>query len=286
MISMTPGSSRSDAAEATVVTEAWFSTALNRTKRVNVLLPRDYSTGRRRYPVLFLLHGYGGNRDTWLRNTALLRCAQSLDAIVVLPESGRRWFINDHEGHRYEDYLVHELVPLVDRSFRSMANRVGRGIVGFSMGGAAAVFQALRHPASFSIAASLGGAFEAPLREGDPYAIHRGSPGLLMPTIESHERVWGVPGSPTRRGYHPYELLDRYDRRTPIAFYVEVGADDYDRVVRMNRSMHGALRDRGIIHEYHERPGGHDWDFVARALPFALEFVHRHLTPALSGGAD
>lgn len=279
MMSVTPGSAQSNAVEATVVTETWFSAALNRTKRINVILPWDYATGRCRYPVLFLLHGYGGNRDTWLRNTAVLRCAQALNMIVVLPESSRRWFINDHEGHRYEDYLVHELVPLVDRSFRSTENRSGRAIAGFSMGGAAAVFQALRHPDTFSVAASLGGAFEAPLREGDPYAIHRGNPGLLMPTIESHERVWGHPGSPTRRDYHPYELLDRHDRRLPVALYLEVGADDYDRMVRMNRSMHVALRERGLIHEYHERAGGHDWGFVDRALPFALAFVHRHLTP-------
>ncbi|WP_020667052.1 alpha/beta hydrolase [Amycolatopsis nigrescens] len=286
MISTTPGGSRPDAGETTVVTETWFSAALNRTKRVNILLPPDYATGRHRYPVLYLLHGYGGNRDTWLRNTALPQCVRWLDLIVVLPESGRRWFINDHEGHRYEDYLVHELVPLVDRNFRSTPDRAGRAVAGFSMGGAAAVFQALRHQTTFSAAAGLGGAFEAPLRMGDPYAAHRGDPGLLMPTVESHERVWGEPGSPTRQTYSPYRLLDRYDRSTPIAFYLGVGTEDYGRVLRMNRTMHGALRERGIVHEYHECPGGHDWDFVTRALPATLEFLSRHLTPARPGGTD
>ncbi len=277
MMSMTP----SGTAEALVLTQASFSATLNRTKRINIILPWDCSKGQRRYPVLFLLHGFGGNRDTWLRNSTLLRYAQTLSMIVVLPESGRRWFINDHEAHRYEDYLVHELVPLIDRSMPTMANRGGRAIAGFSMGGAAAVFQALRHPDRFSVAASLSGAFEAPLREGDPYARHRGNPALLMPTIESHERVWGLPGSPTRRRYDPYELINRHDHGLPIALYLDVGADDFDRMVTMNRSMRLALRGRGLNHEYHERAGGHDWDYVDRALPCALEFVHRHLTPAL-----
>ncbi|MFI6025505.1 alpha/beta hydrolase [Amycolatopsis magusensis] len=270
-----------ETAEAVVLAETWFSPALNRAKRVHVVLPADHRDGRS-YPVLFLLHGYGGDRGTWLRNTGLLRHAAALGLIVVLPESGRRWFINDHQGYRYEDYLVHELVPAVDRAFPVHGGRAGRGIAGFSMGGAAAVFQALRHPSVFAAAASLGGAFGAPLRAGDPYAAHRGEPGLLMPTVASHERVWGAPGSATRLGYHPGELLDRYDRSLPVGLYVDVGADDYDRVLRMNRRMREALRERGIEHEYHERPGGHDWAYVAGALPPALDFVRRRLAPAAS----
>ncbi|MFD1048251.1 alpha/beta hydrolase-fold protein, partial [Kibdelosporangium lantanae] len=101
---------------ATVVTESWFSPALDRSKRVNIMLPPGYTEGTRSYPVLFLLHGYGGNRDTWLRNTSTLA---EIDLIVVCPESGRRWFINDHAGHRYEDYLVRELVDRVDAHYRT-----------------------------------------------------------------------------------------------------------------------------------------------------------------------
>ncbi|GAB3878484.1 hypothetical protein GCM10029964_029200 [Kibdelosporangium lantanae] len=189
---------------ATVVTESWFSPALDRSKRVNIMLPPGYTEGTRSYPVLFLLHGYGGNRDTWLRNTSTLA---EIDLIVVCPESGRRWFINDHAGHRYEDYLVRELVDRVDAHYRTTSRR---GIAGFSMGGAAAVFQALRHPEVFTLAASLAGAFGAPLRTGDPYSAFRDDPTLLMPTVESHELVWGPPGSPTRQEYAPEALLDRY----------------------------------------------------------------------------
>jgi putative tributyrin esterase len=255
----------------TVVTEAWFSQVLNRAKRVTIILPPGYQAGSRAYPVLFLLHGYGGNRNTWLLNTTLL---SSVDFIVVCPESGRRWFINDHAGHRYEDYLVHELVTLVDKHYRTTARH---GIAGFSMGGAAAVFQALRHPSVFSVAASLSGAFGAPRRDGDPYAGHRDDPALLMPTVESHERVWGASGSLTRQTYDPDTLLDRHSPSSPLGIRLEVGTNDYARVIQMNRDMRMAMLRRGIPHEYHERPGGHDWDFVGSALPSALQFLRRHL---------
>jgi S-formylglutathione hydrolase len=152
------------------------------------------------------------------------------------------------------------------------------------MGGAAALFQALRHPDRFSVAACLAGAFEAPLRVGDPYAQHRGDPDLLMPTVQCHERVWGEPGSPTRRTYDPYELVARHDPRLPLALALDVGTGDHERMLQMNRRMHRALEERGLPHEYHERAGGHDWAFVNRALPAALAFTRRHLTSTLSEG--
>lgn len=260
-----------------MLTEATFSRALNRTKRASVVLPSGYGSRGRRYPTLFLLHGHGGNRHTWLQQSALLRCASSLDLIIVLPESGRYWFINDHGGRRYEDYLVGELLPTVDRRFRTVSDRHARAIAGFSSGGAAALFQTLRHPDRFSVSASFAGAFEAPLRVGDPYAAQRGDPALLMPTVESHERVWGPPGSPSRRTYEPYRLIETWAGRPPVRLYLDVGIDDLERVVRMSRNVHRAMADRGIPHAYHERPGGHDWSYVNRALPFALAFIVEHL---------
>lgn len=261
----------------TVLTQGWHSQALGREKRVRLVLPPGRRLGAGPCPVLYLLHGYGGNGETWLRNTALLRYLAGMDLVVVLPESGRRWFINDHEGHRYEDYLVHELVPRIDRVVGGASGREWRAIAGFSMGGAAAVFQALRHPGSFAVAAALSGAFEAPRRVGDPYRSLRGTPGFLMPTVAVHERVWGAPNSLTRRAYDPYRLLERHRPDPPVALRLEVGAQDYERMVRMNRDVRQALRSLGVPHEYAESPGGHDFDFVDRALPATLAFVQRHL---------
>ncbi|HEU5471253.1 MAG TPA: alpha/beta hydrolase-fold protein [Actinophytocola sp.] len=252
------------------------SRVLGRDKRFNVLLPGGYTDSGPGLPVLYLLHGYGGGRDTWLTNTSLAELVGDHRLIVVLPESGRRWFINDHAGLRYEDYFVTELVATVDEEFNTVAGAWARGIGGFSMGGASALFLALRHHGLFGVVAAHAGGFEAPLRAGDPYAEHRSAPGFVMPTVDSHERVWGPPGSATRRSYDPYRLIREWTGPPP-ALYLDVGTGDYDRVVRMNRGVRTALRNRGWAVEYHERPGGHDWNFVASALPWSLDFVARHL---------
>jgi len=258
------------------------SPVLGREKRVNVLLPAGYRETGRGHPVLYLLHGYGGGRDTWLTNTSLSELVEDSGMIVVLPESGRQWFVNDHAGLRYEDYFVNELVATVDEEFNTVAGERARVVGGFSMGGATALFLALRHPGLFGAVAAHAGAFEAPLRVGDPYAGHRVSAGFVMPTVASHERVWGPPGSATRRAYDPYRLIR--DCTAPPAVYLDVGSGDYDRVIRMNRAVRTALENRGWAVEYHERPGGHDWDFVNAALPWSLGFLRRHLATADAPG--
>ncbi|MEV4441680.1 alpha/beta hydrolase family protein [Streptomyces sp. NPDC049577] len=261
------------------------SPALGRDKRVNVLLPGGYRSSGPGHPVLYLLHGYGGGRNTWLDHTPLLDLLDEHRLMVVLPESGRRWFVNDHAGLAYEDYLVQDLIPAVDAEFNTLADRSGRAVGGFSMGGAAALYLGLRHRELFGAVASHAGAFEGPLRVGDPYAGHRADPGFVMPDIDSHERVWGPPGSAARHEYDPYRLIRAEHPLPPPAFYLDVGTGDYERMVRMNRTVRDALRTRGWDPEYHEREGGHDWEFVGRSLPHALGFVSRRLTGTAPVGA-
>ncbi|MET7851637.1 alpha/beta hydrolase family protein [Streptomyces avermitilis] len=270
---------------ARVLTPCWRSRALGRDKRVNIILPEGCTEGGPRYPVLYLLHGYGGSRDTWLRRTRLLDALQGSGLIVVLPESGRRWLINDHAGLSYEDYVIHDLVLAVDEHFPTLADRSARAIGGFSMGGATALFLALRHRGLFAAVTSYAGAFEAPRRTGDPYTAHRGEPGFAMPTVESHERVWGPPGSATRRRYDPYLLIDAPSTEPGPVIHMDIGLQDHDRMVRMNRTVRQALDRRGWQVEYHERRGGHDWEYVEAALPASLEFLSRNLSATAADDA-
>lgn len=258
-----------------VLTESWWSPAIERQKSISVVLPPGYSPAGRPYPVLYLLHGFGGNRTTWLGCPNLAAEADAGRMILVFPESGRSWLINNAQGRRYEDYFVDEVVGHVDARYNTVANRGGRALGGFSMGGACALFHALRHGDMFSVVGSHSGAFEAPLREGDPYREHRSDKTMLMPTVRDHERVWGPVGSEIRRDYDPYRLVEA--RTHPLDVYLDVGLDDYDRMIAMNRNMAAALSTHRVSHDYRERPGGHDWDFVDAGLPALFDFVRGSL---------
>ncbi|MFJ9818657.1 alpha/beta hydrolase [Streptomyces sp. NPDC101151] len=254
----------------------WASPSLGRVKRASVLVPRRCTAEGRAVSALYLLHGFGGSRITWLTGTRLTEHLADLELLVVLPESGRRWFINDHRGFRYEDYLVNELIPFVDNRYAVHLRTGVRGIGGFSMGGAAALMQALRHPGLFTVALSHAGAFEAPSRVGDPYTRTRRNPDTAIPSTEAHERVWGPPGSRVRHRYDLAALLERQEGGD-LSVYADVGVDDYPRILRMNRRTVRKLVTSGIETEFCERPGGHDLEFLDRALPHSLEFTANRL---------
>jgi putative tributyrin esterase len=259
---------------ATLRTVSWKSTVLGRTKQLSVLLPPGHAPGSgTSYPTLYLLHGWGGNRDTWVTHTELIRLVEPLGLIVVMPESGRRWLINDCRNNRYEDYLLDEVIPFAERTLGSKPDRGARAIAGFSMGGATAVMHTLRHPDVFGVAASLGGAFEAASRIGDPYADVRLDPEMFMPEEADHNRTWGPPGSETRLEYDPFRLMSLLGQRHPAALYVDVGIDDHPRILGGNRRLHEGLGALGVEHRYTERPGAHAWEYIRDALPEMLLFV-------------
>lgn len=256
------------------------SRALGRDKkRCIVVSPKD-ADARGPLPVCYFLHGWGGNAKSYLRHPGIQAAVLAAPWHTVFPESFRKWFINDHEGNRYEDYLVEELVPLIDERLGLDASPATRAIGGFSMGGCASFLAAARHTDVFGAVFCHAGAFEAPRREGDPYAHLRetGLP-LLMPTEADHVSVWGPLDSEVRNVYDPY-LVIKHRRPEGLRIYLDVGMEDFPRMIRMNQAFHQALTATGLPHEYHERGGAHDLDFVGAALPSSTEFLARVFSEA------
>ena len=115
--------------------------ALAAATKVRVLLPAGYAAAQhRRYPVLYLLHGASGSYRDWTRSGEVERLTAGKPLIVVMPDGGRGgWYTNWYNGGKagapaWETYHVDELIPLVDRRFRTLPVRRGRAIAGLSMG--------------------------------------------------------------------------------------------------------------------------------------------------------
>jgi S-formylglutathione hydrolase FrmB len=160
-------------------------------RAVAVYLPPSYAAGpARRYPVVYLLHGFDGNPDQWAgERMRLPRAMDSLVAagavremIVVMPDGknalGGSFWANTAAAGRWEDFLVREVVGHVDRRFRTVRGPAGRGIAGWSMGGHAALRLAGSHPEVFGAAYAL-----SPCCLGDLWAD-------LSPDGEGGARVW------------------------------------------------------------------------------------------------
>ena len=161
------------------------SPALGVTKRYVVYVPGDYASSGARYPVVYLLHGLGGNEDNWPKGGGVARAADELGlrALVVMPDGDAGFYVNGASSAnraaclaspppfardeppadycvstpRYESYLAEDLVDEIDARYRTIATREGRGIAGLSMGGFGALVVSMRNLDKFSAAASTSG---------------------------------------------------------------------------------------------------------------------------------
>jgi enterochelin esterase family protein len=146
-------------------------------RHVPVYLPPGYDASAERYPVLVGLSGFTGSGRMMLNVSAWSETLnERLDrlqaegtmgpTIVVMPDCFTRFggsqYLNSSAIGRYEDHLIHEVIPHVDAQFRTAAAAEHRGVFGKSSGGYAALVQAMKHPEIFGAVACHSGdmAFE------------------------------------------------------------------------------------------------------------------------------
>ena len=138
-----------------------------------VYLPPGYEeSGQRRYPVLWSLAAYtnaGPGQVAWRnqgetlpqRLDRLIGCDKMPPVVVVFPDCytalGGNQYVNSPALGNYADYLVEELVPAVDASFRTIPDPAARGVFGKSSGGFGGLHLAMAHPGNFAAVASHAG---------------------------------------------------------------------------------------------------------------------------------
>src|ERR1700693_2742765 len=138
------------------------SRILGETVHYCVMLPPPYAAAtrghsRRRYPVLYFLHGLGDNEQTlfksggWDLIEELRQKRQISDFLVVAPEGKRTFFINSADGRvRYSDFFIREFLPYIESHYSIRRERSARAITGVSMGGYGALRFAFAYPELFS----------------------------------------------------------------------------------------------------------------------------------------
>jgi S-formylglutathione hydrolase FrmB len=137
-----------------------------------IYLPPGYHGSDKRYPVIYVLAGHGSSGPLMLNTPAwgesfparldrLITSGEVPPVIAVLPDCwtifGGAQYLNSSALGRYEDYIIGELIPYVDRTYRTLTDRQHRGITGKSSGGFGAMVQAMRHPEVFGAFASHSG---------------------------------------------------------------------------------------------------------------------------------
>ena len=248
--------------QSRIQTGNFYSASVHDTMRIVILLPTNYDHTRS-YPVLFLLHGYGGNEKDWTAKTKLESYTADLPMIIVMPEGKNSWYVNSETdpNSRYEDYIMHDLPEYVNLNYPIDTMR--EAIAGLSMGGYGALVLALRHPDRFMFAGDLSGALTIP-GVVDSVLAHpnKPAPDQQDPILPSIIKAFGKDNKRFRDDHNLFVLVKR-DRseRLPYIFCAVGIQDGYRGFLPAHRVFTDMLRKYGKLYEYHEVPGVHNWRF-------------------------
>jgi S-formylglutathione hydrolase FrmB len=240
-----------------------------------IVLPITYNNSNEKtfYPVVYLLHGLTGHFDNWTDRTKLADYAAKYNFIIVTPEGSNGWYTDSASvpNDKYESYIIQELIPEVDKNYRTLKDKKHRVIAGLSMGGYGSIKFGLKYPEMFSLVGSFSGALGA----GTWTQKEVGTKGAIA---ESLLGVFGIENSQTRQTNDIFKLVremtvDKY--KTLPFIYVDCGTEDF--LYQNNRSFADLLVEKKIPHEYRELPGKHDWIFwdsqVQEFLQLSEKFV-------------
>ncbi len=152
-----------------VFLETFKSAALGRDYKYTIYLPDSYAKDTKRYPVLYLLHGAGGDENEWLAKGGLRETMDALIAreqiqpmIVVMPGHTQGWWV-DGAKDKAETALVKEVLPHAEGKYRIDATRANRLIAGLSAGGYGALNLVMKYPQQFAATAILSPAIYDPV---------------------------------------------------------------------------------------------------------------------------
>lgn len=232
------------------VSRIWYdSPALGLERRMTVYTSAGYETSGKRYPVLYLLHGMGGDEEAWI---SLGRTAQILDnliaqgkakpMIVVMPNGNASQEAAPGESSRgmvpptmqlpktmegsYEQAFP-EIVKFIDKNYRTIKSKSGRAIAGLSMGGFHSLHISKQYPDMFNYI----GLFSA----------------AIMPNKEVSSPIYeNMEG----------KLKVQFDKN-PALYWIAIGKTDF--LYKANEEYRKLLDEKGYKYTYYESDEGHIW---------------------------
>jgi len=286
-------------------------------RKVKVYLPPGYQNDKRkRYPVIYFLHGYGTDSEFYQRT---LGWPQSIDRglaaaslpgmIVVMPDAmtpyGGSMYSNSITTGDWEAFVAKDLVAYIDSHYRTLARREARGLSGHSMGGYGTIRIAMKYPQQFIALYAMSACcldprganptdanLEKLAKAGDVAAI----PTLGRTTLAA-SAAWAPNAQrppffmdlPTKDGAARPDVLARYAANSPVAMVsqyvpqmksfrsIMMDIGTADRLIAGNLALHEMMQRLGIAHDYVTYDGDHTNRIPERFEKQVLPYFARQL---------
>lgn len=245
-----------------------FSASMNKNIKTCVIVPDNYKKSKKKFPVVYLLHGYSGNYGTWVKS--FKEVSQQVDryGFIAIGVDGNysSWYFDSpiDPTFKYETYIIDELVPFIDKKYKTIASREGRAISGLSMGGHGSLYLSLKHQDVFGAAGSMSGGVD------------------IRPFSEKwniKKRLGAINDFPDNWEKNTVVNLIELNQNNNLKLIIDCGVDDF--FIDVNRELHQKMLALKIDHDYIERPGKHNIDYWENSLKFQLLFFYNffHSSP-------
>jgi enterochelin esterase-like enzyme len=256
-----------------LVRDTFTSTALGRDVNFTAYLPDGYKDTKERYPVVYLLHGAGGDEYGWARKggavqtlDGLIKRGQMRASVAIMPTFGPASWWADGAQEKVETAIMRELIPYVESKLKVATERSERSIGGLSMGGYGSLNLALKYPEKFCAAAVISPAIYDPLPPEKSAA--RRTPQFVR-NGQFHPETW-------KSLNYPAHLESYKKAANKVPMWIVSGDHDYLGIAVMSSQLYWTMfQIQPKLVELRIIDGDHEWMTFRDALPDALQYVDK-----------
>ena len=229
---------------------------------VLVFTPKDYQPHDSTYPVVYMLHGYGGNYTQLNKMLKLQNYADEFKFIIICPDGlFDSWYINSplKQNIEWETFFFSDLYPKINKAYAVDTTNIF--ITGLSMGGHGAMFLFLRHSSKFKAAASSSGVLDL------NYSALKYS--SLSNTLGEYNQSKDI--------FNNYSAINQLDsiKFTDKPIFVDCGTKDH--LLKANNQFNEACMDRWIQITYMNMPGRHNAKYWKSSFPWHFDFFEKQV---------
>lgn len=252
--------------------EKWILNSENLAKSDTVLIfkPKTYNATKK-YPLVYLLHGYSENYKQWSKTTDLQKLADQYGFLIVTPNGFTSYYINSpiNKGSRYEDFFFKELVPKIHQSFNIDEKNIF--ISGLSMGGYGALRYFILHSDYFSTAGATSGALEIDFLNFQKVSQKFWQTSRMTNDLTRHL------GNPKTENWNAYSIstLLKQNPESKKPFIFDCGTEDvlYPNAANL-KSLTDSLK---IPTTFIQQPGDHNTEYWSKSIEYHFVYFRQHL---------
>lgn len=244
-----------------------FSPSMQKNIKTCVVVPDYYKKSKKAFSVVYLLHGYSGNYASWAKDFKELGKQVDQYGFIVVGVDGNysSWYFDSpiDPSFKYETYVVKELVPFIDKQYKTIADRKARAISGLSMGGHGALYLSFKHQDVFGAAGSMSGGVDfRPFPE----------------KWDIKKRLGSIAEFPENWNQNTVTNMLDLVKDNKLKLIIDCGVDDF--FMTVNRELHAKMLEQKINHDYIERPGEHNLKYWENSLKYQLLFFYNYFNDA------